>query len=276
MDLVQANLEDLEQFQGLLANAGAMVQEIHQVLGTLLDRMSQDWKDAEHDRFVGAFLSAESALGAFAQSSETYSRYVQRLIQDLEEYLSTTLRYDSATSGAVFRSSADWHRDLVRRDVQHAVGILQPIVPNLYSEWSSLTPGERLEKLQEVQSRLAASQSRSSVPLVSSRMGVSDFGVYDGRQIQLNQDHLASPGRFWEILDTLIHEDRHAYQHWSLITPGFHSDPGQVRAWADNWENYLDPKEVPFRRYRSQPTENDAFWFAESVVLGIIGRNHVG
>jgi len=77
-------------------------------------------------------------------------------------------------------------------------------------------------------------------------MGVSDFGVYDGRQIQVNQDHLASSERFWEILDTLIHEDRHAYQHWSLITPGFHSDPGQVRAWADNWENYLDPKEVLF------------------------------
>ena len=238
--------------------------------------MSEDWKDAEHDRFVDAFLSAESALGSFVESSETYSGYLQRLIQHLEEYLRLTLRSDNATSGTASQISGEWHRDLVRRDVQHAVGILGPSVPTVYSAWSSLTPTERLEKLQAFQSRLAASQSRNSVPLVSSRMDTSVFGVYDGRQIRINQDHLASPERFWQILDTLIHEDRHAYQHWSIVTPGFHTDPGEVRAWADNWEHYLDPKEVSFRRYRSQPIENDAFSFAESVILGIIGRNHVG
>lgn len=275
MNRVHANLGDLEQFRGLLASGGSTIQDIRQNLRTFLGRMSEGWRDAEYDSFVDAFLSAESALGAFVESSETYSRYLQRLIQHLEEYLSTTLRSDSATSGAAFRMSADWHRDLVRRQVQHVVGLLGSSVPVLYSAWSSFSPAERLEKLQEFQSRIAASQSRNSVPLVSSRMDVSVFGVYDGRQIRVNQDHLASPDSFWQILDTLIHEDRHAYQHWSLITPGFHTDPDQVRAWADNWNNYLDPKEVSFRRYRSQPIENDAFWFAESVVLGIIGRKHV-
>jgi len=276
MDRVHANLGDLEQFRGLLSSGGATVQEIREGLRASLGRMSEDWRDAEYDRFVDAFLNTESALGAFVDSSETYSRYLQRLIQHLEDYLSTTLRSDSATSGTAFRVSADWHRELVRRDVQQVVGTLGPIVPQLYSEWSSLTPAERLEKLQALQSRLAVSQSRKSTPVVSSRMGFSVLGVYDGRRIRINEDHLASPERFWQILDTLIHEDRHAYQHWSIITPGFHQDPGQVRAWADNWANYLDPTEVSFRRYRSQPLEDDALWFAESVVLGIIGRKHVG
>ena len=276
MDSVHANIRDLEELRGALANGGATIQEIRQHVLSLLGRLSEGWRDAQHDAFVDAFLIAESALGAFVKSSETYGRYLQRLIQHLEEYLGTSLGSNSPTTGTPFQTSQDWHRDLVSRDVQQAIGILGPIVSKLYSAWSSLTPPDRLEKLQDLQSRLALSQSRKIVPLVSSRMPACVLGVYDGRQIRINQDDLASPERFWQILDTLIHEDRHAYQHWSLLTPGFHTDPDQVRAWTDNWEHYLDPKEVSLRRYRSQPIENDAFWFAESVVLGIIGRKHVG
>lgn len=276
MDDVHANLRDLEQFCGVLTRTSATVREIRHDVDNFLGRLSEGWRDVEHDSFVNAFLSAEPALGVFVESSETYTRYLQRLIRHLEEYLGTLPDLGGATLGTSNQATSDWKPDFVASDVQRAIGILGAIVPGLYSQWSSLTPAERVKKLQDLQSRLAVSQSREILPVVSLPMHSSVLGVFDGRQIRINQDDLANPEKFWQILDTLIHEDRHAYQYWSMVTPGFHTDHDQVRAWADNWQNYLDPKEVPFRRYRLQPLENDAFGFAESVVLGIIGRKHAG
>ena len=40
-----------------------------------------------YSRFVDYFLGMESSLGVFVESAETYSGYLQRLIQHLEEYL---------------------------------------------------------------------------------------------------------------------------------------------------------------------------------------------
>ncbi len=73
------------------------------------------------------------------------------------------------------------------------------------------------------------------------------------------------------FIDTVIHEERHAVQHQSILENGFWEiDEAHSRAWAGNMQegNYIRP-EVDVRGYRLQPIENDAFTFANLVMEGV-------
>ncbi len=273
MESVNTNIRDLEEFRAVLNASTLAVHATRQNLSAFVNRLSEDWKDHEYDRFHDAFLKAESTLGQFVDSAEVYKTHLQTLINPIAEYLRTTVPTNtvalSAYPGAA--ESPD-----TRHDIQTAVATLNLIVPALCFAWPSLTPAERLGRLQDLQGQLAATQSRGRVRVTSSPMNQSLFGEYNGQQIRVNQNHLDDPTKFWQILDTLIHEDRHAYQHWSVNTPGYHNDEAEVRAWSENLKQYRDPTEVSFRMYRDQPVERDAFSFAEMVVSKISGRGSVG
>jgi hypothetical protein len=266
----------VEGFRSLLDVSANSLQGIGVGLRSYLGRLGEDWQDQQCREFTDDFLRAESALVVFAESTEIYGRYLSRLIEQLEEYLRHTLLSQSSRLHAAFGFSDDRHRNLVRRDVQEAVDLLSPAVWPLYSKWPSLSSRERLDHLREIQSKVGAIQGRKPVPVIPESMPPYLFGIYDGSLLKISQEHLDTPDRFWHVVDTLLHEDRHAYQRHAINTLGFHPDSAQVRAWTSNWKHYLDGERVPARVYRSQPVEADAFWFAESVVLGIIRRRHVG
>ena len=65
---------------------------------------------------------------------------------------------------------------------------------------------------------------------------------------------------------TLLHEARHAFQHFAVEHPWrAKPDESNVYSWEFNIENYIK-SEVDFDMYRSQDIEADADAFAERIV----------
>lgn len=74
-----------------------------------------------------------------------------------------------------------------------------------------------------------------------------------------------------EILDTIIHELRHAVQYRTVDEPGFWDVDDERRlAWAQNMApgNYISPS-VNMRAYANQPIERDAVTFAAAAMEGV-------
>ena len=69
-----------------------------------------------------------------------------------------------------------------------------------------------------------------------------------------------------KIIRTLLHEARHAFQHFAVEHPWrAKPDEGNFYSWELSIENYIK-SDVDFNMYRSQAIETDADSFAERVV----------
>ena len=69
-----------------------------------------------------------------------------------------------------------------------------------------------------------------------------------------------------EVLDTIIHELRHAVQHKATVDHDFWNvGEERAKAWQDNMSNYIRPN-VDARGYAKQPVEADAVTFAGQVM----------
>lgn len=130
-------------------------------------------------------------------------------------------------------------------------------------EWANMTPGARLDYLQQLENQEAEQQGREPCEIVSKNLGAYEYGSYypDNNCIELNDDLLAasSPN---ECLNTYFHESRHAYQHSEITNPSPWGDPTLAKSWEDNFENYISPDE-DFEGYENQPVEKDANDYAD-------------
>lgn len=82
------------------------------------------------------------------------------------------------------------------------------------------------------------------------------------KQIDLNGDLLkdANPQ---EVMETIMHESRHAYQDFAVNNPEQVSvDAETVKTWEYNFTHYIRP-EFDFEAYVNQPVEADANNFSE-------------
>jgi uncharacterized repeat protein (TIGR02543 family) len=78
-------------------------------------------------------------------------------------------------------------------------------------------------------------------------------------KIMIHIDELESPDSY-VLLNTVIHECRHAYQYETVKGKNNHDVSEETRKqWADNFENYI---EGPAKEYQDQPIEWDAVSFA--------------
>lgn len=69
-----------------------------------------------------------------------------------------------------------------------------------------------------------------------------------------------------ELLDTLLHELYHRFQHHAIQDPaGMGVNPMQAALWEQNFENYISSSQSP-RLYWIQPVEVTARCFAHAVV----------
>lgn len=74
-----------------------------------------------------------------------------------------------------------------------------------------------------------------------------------------------------EMLDTIVHELRHAVQHKAIGEPGFWNvDDERRMTWANNMApgNYISAAEN-MKRYSRQPIEADAVAFAAQAIEGV-------
>lgn len=146
-------------------------------------------------------------------------------------------------------------------------------IPEIQPEnWGQLDEVQRLETLQNVENQMAEVQGRPALGIENSDLGSNVFGQYDGDKIQINNEILANNDTSVnEIVDTIVHEGRHAYQDYAVNNPGFDSNTELVNQWAENFEpgNYLTSEEFGYEMYQNQPVEADAWSYASRITSAI-------
>ena len=160
------------------------------------------------------------------------------------------------------------------RQMGEAIEALRDM-PELKPEvWRGLSPEQRFEALRGVEQRMAAIQGRPPVEMTVEPCTLAGAsGQYDhstGR-MSIAPEELQSENPY-RVLDTVINEGRHAYQHYAVEHPGFHPISKEAQLWEWNMEpdNYLMPNEVGGRAYALQPIEIDAISYSSGIVMGLI------
>ncbi len=158
-----------------------------------------------------------------------------------------------------------------------------------YEKWSELSEREKLDLLNEIEQTQAKLQCRDPMRIEFENMGNTYHGYQDeyNKRIVLNRNEvLSNDPRFHRLaVETIVHEGRHAYQHYNIDVRTIHESDAEVATWR---ENYNDPNHgyyrykgqkmyIPgengglqetddFRLYEYQPVEIDARVFASDVM----------
>lgn len=159
--------------------------------------------------------------------------------------------------------------------IQDAVNSLSQIEEIQPQNWGNLEQGERLTTLQNVENHMAEIQQRDILPVVvDSNMHDNEFGGFNGEEIRINQNHLMGDQPVDEMVDTIVHEGRHAYQQYAINNPGVISDSEVVDQFEENLlpGNYLTANDYGQAAYENQPIEADAFEYAGQIRDGIYGE----
>lgn len=141
-----------------------------------------------------------------------------------------------------------------------------------FSEWKELSFDKRVDLLQNIENEVALISHRPSCPIKTESLGKGYFGYYspESKIITINSDYVQSNdiSDYKEVLDTIIHEGRHAYQYYNLTEREVHPRQGDLSNWKTNeFEyGYQDARTQGFAAYYLQPQESDARAFAEDVL----------
>ena len=118
-----------------------------------------------------------------------------------------------------------------------------------FENWKGLTMEQRVNVLNEMEQHIAAIEHRPALPLYAENMEDGMFGyqkhdpnnVLDDK-IAINKTVLVASGShpeiLDEILDTLIHEGRHRYQHYNVEERLVHESLAEVEQWRENFNEY--------------------------------------
>jgi hypothetical protein len=152
-------------------------------------------------------------------------------------------------------------------DSVEAIRTIPEVTPE---NWDTLEPQERLDTLQTVENALSDIQNRPSAEIHAEDMPANTFGCWDGEVIRINSNHLTGEYEqpVSEMVDTVVHEGRHAYQSHAINNPGFLGNDAIEQEWRDNDANYLDVSLVGQEAYLEQPLEADAWDFASAIRSG--------
>ena len=155
-----------------------------------------------------------------------------------------------------------------------------------WENWQNLELSEKIEVLNDIESRIAAIEHRPPCPVrTGNDMGqleVTSYGVFGhlggyrtgSKDITLNPELLTSdnPMVYREMLDTLVHEGRHAYQDYNVNVCEVHPRHSEVASWSETmaggkWGYWGDcSNELGQRLYEQQAIEIDARNFAHDVL----------
>lgn len=145
--------------------------------------------------------------------------------------------------------------------------------------------------LNKIEQHIAAIEHRPALKVELDNLPEKTLGYQSASEhkIALNSIYVGSadPNLHKEVLNTIIHEGRHAYQHYNVDVKCIHESISQVESWR---ENFYDPQykyyqstgqkiaipyndgnihDIDFRLYYYQPVEIDARNFADDVMQRI-------
>lgn len=157
-----------------------------------------------------------------------------------------------------------------------------------FEKWSKLSLEQKKEVLNRIEQNVASIEHRPALRVELEQMKPRTMGYQsaDEYKIALNTLYVGSndSNMHRAVIDTIIHEGRHAYQHYNVDVKLIHESGSEVASWK---ENFYDPKyqyyhstgnkivipyndgsmhDVDFRLYYYQPVEIDARNFANEVM----------
>lgn len=166
-----------------------------------------------------------------------------------------------------------------------------------YKEWTKLTMSERLHLLNMLEQEIAKIELRPAVKVITEKLDDSCLGYHCGAEnlISINSIYIGSndPLCHRKIIETLIHEGRHAYQRYNVDVKCIHESLSEVKEWEKNfydpyWRYYsyrgqkiLIPfddgkiQDVGYRLYANQPVEIDARNFSSEILIRLEGKGLV-
>ena len=166
-----------------------------------------------------------------------------------------------------------------------------------YENWSKLSLSERAELLNRIEQNVAAIEHRPALRVELQQLMPRSLGYQCAAEnkIVLNSLYVGANNReqHREVIDTIIHEGRHAYQHYNVDVKMIHESGSEVETWRENFYNpeykyyhsgsqkvlipYHDGTihDVDYRLYYYQPVEIDARNFAHDVLAKLEEKGFV-
>lgn len=167
-----------------------------------------------------------------------------------------------------------------------------------FENWTKLSLEEKQKALQAAECWIANIEHRP--PKIVQIEKISEPGTMGYQdescnKIALNSDIVdhGSMESHRKVIETLIHEGRHAYQHYNVDVCMIHESASQVQSWRENFYNpqygyyqshgqriYIPTSEGydtmdDYRLYYYQPVEIDARNFASDVMAKLEARDIV-
>lgn len=192
----------------------------------------------------------------------------------------------------------------IMTDLEMSEGIadyLESVEDFRLENWSKLSLSEREDLLNRVEQHIAAIEHRPALKVELQQMEPRHLGYQSASEnkMVLNSLYVGSndANMHREVLDTIVHEGRHAYQHYNVDVKMIHESGSEVETWRENFYNpeyqyyhsgtqkiiipYNDGSihDVDYRLYYYQPVETDARNFAADVMSrleekGIVTSKH--
>lgn len=158
-----------------------------------------------------------------------------------------------------------------------------------YENWSKLSLEQKQQVLQNAECYIAQIEHRPAKFVQLEQMpkpGVMGYHDEYRNKIALNSDIVGHDGMeaYRKTIETLLHEGRHAYQHYNIEVRMIHESGAEVESWRENYFNsnygyyhsqgqkiYIPTREGyrtmdDYRLYYYQPVEIDARNFASDVM----------
>lgn len=163
-----------------------------------------------------------------------------------------------------------------------------------YENWQNLSLEQKEAVLNKIEQHIAAIEHRPALKVEIENLPERTLGYQSApeHKIALNSLYVgsAAPNLHKEVINTIIHEGRHAYQHYNVDVKCIHESGAEVETWRENFYDsqyqyyqstgqriiipYNDGSlhDVDFRLYYYQPVEIDARNFANDVMKRLEGK----
>lgn len=247
-------------------------------------------------------------LDQISELREVVSNYTPEITQSIIEQFDDKIaaffpKRETAMSLSVMRGyNSAWDQFLLELDPEYIESIsdleqqeqiadyMSSINDIRFEQWSQLTISQMEYILNRMEHDIAAIEHRPATNLSVERLDDNLLGVHYDDKIIINSSYLEgstqNPEMLDQILNTLIHEGRHRYQHYNVDERMVHQSYAEVESWRENFDvlGYADgePIEIPIlgpfsytneglasigaRLYYYQPVEIDAREFAEETM----------
>lgn len=167
--------------------------------------------------------------------------------------------------------SRDFSRFEEAKQIVRLTSYLRGVTELQPEKWFSLSIEERTRVCQRIENCFAEIAGRPALTVEVSAMNLTTCGSmnWDDKKITINVELLSADTAegLRQLVKTLTHEGRHAYQMSNIELWRTEPNDEKVKAWQANWKTgYQSATIFGYPLYYMQPMEVDARTFSESVV----------